>query len=281
MIHLVKNNIPNRFYTRVKEKPEVVSLILSKPNPWTYFGGRFVIEKMKLKSALLKDSGYVCIYCGIRVTKATSRIEHIMCKSVSKLRVLDDKIMGISCNGGENKEEVIIKTGETINSIAKFWGISTEILQNLNPDSTFRVGDKVTIVERESRDGFHCDKSKGDLLIHYHPLKKYCHQRLAYNIDELTEEVEITSPYNEERVFDAINKLNLNNELLKSLRYSIIDDIEESLEEIVDLELPKEEEKLKIIELYMQYATLDSANQYAPYYFVGLYHLEEYYKRYN
>ncbi|MBE9106095.1 TIGR02646 family protein, partial [Nostoc cf. edaphicum LEGE 07299] len=56
-------------------------------------------EKPVVHDALLKEQGYICCYCGMRITKETSHIEHLKPRSTYPNLALEYTNLIASCQG--------------------------------------------------------------------------------------------------------------------------------------------------------------------------------------
>ncbi len=62
-------------------------------------------EKTALHKALLQEQGYICCYCGMRITKEISHIEHLQPREIYPNIALDYSNLLASCPGeGENPD---------------------------------------------------------------------------------------------------------------------------------------------------------------------------------
>jgi len=90
MKHIAKNREPADF-TEWKRSQE--------PEPsWTSFEG--TPEKRAVHQSLVDEQGCICCYCGARVERATSHIEHIKPRSLYPSLEFDYQNMLASCEGG-------------------------------------------------------------------------------------------------------------------------------------------------------------------------------------
>jgi uncharacterized protein (TIGR02646 family) len=80
-----------------------------KPLTWKTFRRRIPV-KNDVYNALLREQGYICCYCGMRINRDTSHFEHLKPKSTYTRLVLDYTNLLVSCKGesedsGESEEE--------------------------------------------------------------------------------------------------------------------------------------------------------------------------------
>lgn len=61
--------------------------------------------KTKLHDALLQEQGYICCYCGMRITKENSHIEHLKPRSIYPQLALEYKNLLASCQRDRERRE--------------------------------------------------------------------------------------------------------------------------------------------------------------------------------
>lgn len=62
-------------------------------------------EKPVLHNALLREQGYICCYCGMRISKDTSHIEHFKPRSIYPHLELEDTNLLVSCQNKRTPPE--------------------------------------------------------------------------------------------------------------------------------------------------------------------------------
>lgn len=89
-------------YIQKGEEPEKFTIwkALSNDNWQPSWDDNFQApEKPIVHEALLKEQGYICCYCGMRITKATSHIEHLKPRSAYPDLALEYTNLLASCQG--------------------------------------------------------------------------------------------------------------------------------------------------------------------------------------
>lgn len=63
---------------------------------------QFVVKE-ELRTSLLKEQGYICCYCGAKISRQTAIIEHLKSKRYNQHLRLNYNNLLASCNGGQRK----------------------------------------------------------------------------------------------------------------------------------------------------------------------------------
>lgn len=136
----------------------------------------------KLRVSLLEEQGYICCYCGCRITLDNVTVEHLKPRDKYKKQELDYFNLLASCDGGQNKRRK--------NKIA-----------TLNKN------------ERDRQYPLYCNCKKGNSEIPVTPLIDNCEERFKYD-----EKGNIFCKEGDTAAENTINILNLNNSTLKNQR---------------------------------------------------------------
>jgi uncharacterized protein (TIGR02646 family) len=105
-------------------------------------------QKRELHEALLKEQGYLCCYCEIRIARQDSHIEHVWSQGLYPSLSLDYSNLLASCQGenspplkkpihcGQKKDNELLKVSPLIPDCAKFFRYTEagEILSAQNRD---------------------------------------------------------------------------------------------------------------------------------------------------
>lgn len=140
----------------------------------------------KLRVSLLEEQGYICCYCGCRITLENLTIEHLIPRSMRRDRELDYSNLLASCDGGQNKRSNSKKV-------------------------------KLSKSERDKLYPLYCNCQKGDKEIPVTPLIDGCEERFEYD-----EKGTIICKEGDTAAENTINILNLNNSTLKNQRQAAI-----------------------------------------------------------
>lgn len=190
-------------------------------------------NKKNLKQSLLREQGFVCCYCGQRIfNNEKTPIEHLKPKSLrdsyGNYQNLDDiynyQNLMASCAGSAKRIiHIVQENTETISSIAEFYEISPNRIEELYVDDTnfnivrkeydienLQEGDRVLIVEPLPEEEQHCDTKKGKIPIFVHPLIPNCEDKFTYILKGL-EVVIKEKELGDEVTRNSINTLGLNN----------------------------------------------------------------------
>lgn len=198
---------------------------------------RLMRDKKELKQSLLREQGFVCCYCGRRIfNDHNTQIEHLEPKHLFKNRnkIYDYDNLMASCYGSSQDVIHIVKENQTVEELAKNYGISkwsiTEffvdkrkyeeiVAKNEEGGIHIKVGDKIVIVKCISdKNQQHCGPRKDSVEISFHPLIEDC-EKFVFYINKNDDEVLVKS----EHYQSDIDKLGLNdNDLLNRQRKSII-----------------------------------------------------------
>lgn len=151
----------------------------------------------ELKKALIKYQGYICCYCGQRISPDRhTAIEHLFPKSEKKYKhlVLHFCNLLASCMGGCKLKAHVVKSGETLEQIAALYNVDVEYLLdvwvNTNEIKLFRekydienlsAGDRIVILPVLPDSQQHCDTKKDIREIDIHPLQTDCQDYFSYN----------------------------------------------------------------------------------------------------
>ena len=178
-------------------------------------------SKRELKQSLLEDQGYICCYCGKRIENdSTTPIEHLNPKSIYKNRTYDYTNLLASCDGGSSHKIHLVKTGETLASIASDYGVSEDDLidnyinvetsehirklSQLYDIENLQIGDRLFIIPKLPKDFQHCDTKKGGLEIPLKPTQSNIEAQFTYLPDGM---IDVSD---NELLEDTVNKLGLN-----------------------------------------------------------------------
>lgn len=140
----------------------------------------------KLRVSLLKEQGYICCYCGCRITLDNVTVEHLKPRDKYKKQELDYSNLLASCDGGQNKRSK-----------------SKEV--NLSRS------------ERDKQYLLYCNCQKGNMEIPVTPLIDNCDERFKYD-----EKGNIFCKDGDTDAENTMNILNLNNSTLKNQRQAAI-----------------------------------------------------------
>lgn len=149
--------------------------------------------KNDLRKTLVEDQGFICCYCGSRIENDHhTSIEHLVPKSVEKIRTFEFENLVASCSGGSRIKIHIVRQGESLGAIAEQYSLKEEELLALNtsPHQLQQFGRSFdfpwpkVIVQVPMRDSLHCDSRKGDRRIEILPTQRNCSSFFSY--DKLT-----------------------------------------------------------------------------------------------
>ena len=181
---------------------------------------RGTYSKSRLRAHLIKEQNYICCYCGQRITlnKNNTVLEHLMPKAKYRNLVYDYDNILLSCTGGSRNIIHKLEPGESIDSVAKTYGVTREYLEAINVEEAqikhlrkkydlenIKEGDRLIIIQKVKGGEQHCDTKKRGHELLIHPLQADCEHQFRYNsfnghIREISLEVK-----------DTIKKLGLNN----------------------------------------------------------------------
>lgn len=202
-----------------------------------------VFNKKALRTSLLKEQGYICCYCGRRILDHPSQsvIDHLLPKSRFKEKTYDYDNLLASCVGGSRNLIHILQEGETLDSIARDYGVSLEDLEKINVSQNqvdvlrkiyeldqLKAGDQIIIILKSNGARQHCDSKKRNHILPVHPLLPDCEEKFRFQIlDGSVEEVDEEAKY-------SIEKLGLNaNPFLVQQRKRVIDEAYRKLEALL------------------------------------------------
>lgn len=129
--------------------------------------GEKINPKRSLQQALLKEQGYICCYCGKRITEDNVVIEHFFPKTENRDCTFNYYNLHASCEGGGYKDFFVRTEHKDILDIQTEIGLSKEELVRLNPklkelskgkkfSEIYSKGSKLTIQKQP----FTCDNLK-------------------------------------------------------------------------------------------------------------------------
>jgi len=202
-----------------------------KDNKTAVYNNVPVDIKEIVRHSLLEEQGYICCYCGARIEKEVTIIEHIKPKGLpeySKHQLDYDNFLG-SCNGGTDKRTKQRENGGDLKVIRKI--------------------------------PLHCDASKDNEIINITPLDENCENKFNY-----FEDGRITGNGSDAK--NTIEILNLNNPILRNIRKNAFRAYNEDIE-MIELLVDNSEEDL-IIELLNDISCLDGTGKHKPYFYCAL-----------
>ncbi|MBD2566832.1 retron system putative HNH endonuclease [Anabaena lutea] len=100
-------------YIEKGKEPEIFTIWKAQKNDdWEpYWNTKYTNfqapEKPVVHDALLKEQGYICCYCGIRIFKETSHIEHLQSRSKYPDLALEYTNFMASCQGEDEDEPTV------------------------------------------------------------------------------------------------------------------------------------------------------------------------------
>jgi len=231
-------------------------------------------HKRLLKACLLEEQGYICCYCGGRIlNNNNTSIEHLIDKGKNKKLTFDYFNLLASCLGGTKTFYHLLEKGDTLNSIAKEYGVTEESLIMLNVDlinkeelenesaKTLKVGDQLVVIPKAEKGENHCDNRKGSKSILITPLQVDCEAKFYYKLQT----GEIKS--DDVDAVTTIGVLGLNNNwTLKKRRLNMIDIISRLLQMVYENPAINHEETiLGLVDKFKE----KNERKYQPYFFVG------------
>lgn len=214
-----------------------------------------IYPKKELQKSLLIEQGYICCYCGQRISEESDSdkseegdnkidrvvIEHFLPKSKNRDKVFDYSNLLASCQGG--KQEVyavktVFRNGknvvETIEDITNQFNITKERLKELNKGrhlDKLGKGDKIVIDVPPK----HCDnlkEDKPDTIIN--PVQdQNCAEKFKYENDGTISPAKNISEIEKKLVDDTIEVLGLNIPKLKSHRESSLKAAKKNFEKVI------------------------------------------------
>lgn len=250
-----------------------------------------IYPKKELQKSLLIEQGYICCYCGQRISEESDSdkseeddnkidrvvIEHFLPKSKNRDKVFDYSNLLASCQGGK-QEVYAVKTvfrngknvAETIEDIANQFNIPKERLKELNKGrdwDNLGKGDKIVIDVPPK----HCDnlkEDKPDTIIN--PVQdQNCAEKFKYENDGTISSAENVSEMEKKSLDDTIEVLGLNISKLKLRRESALKAAKKNFEKyIIPLSNNPIELKRQIVKLVEGRNKPDSEGKLLPLCFV-------------
>lgn len=141
---------------------------------WDWFGENYPAEKSELRTALLKDQGHICCYCGQGLENIPTAIEHFHPKGVYINEIFDYDNLLISCKCSELPPPSIkfkVTPGyenlDTIEQISQKSGCSPRKIRKCNPILAGKHPNQIIAELSVGDDLFlhiqHCDDKKGGI----------------------------------------------------------------------------------------------------------------------
>lgn len=137
--------------------------------------------KKEVQDSLLDEQGYICGYCGKRISQEEMVIEHFIPRTFlrNEISKLNYNNFVASCKGGDSEFEyyntrIYLSLDEFISEIIKKYNLTIEKLVKLNPNIDLKKlgsGNKIQVSDKKD---FHCDRSKGDSLVLISPFHEIC-----------------------------------------------------------------------------------------------------------
>ncbi len=234
---------------------------------WAIEDYEFQNVKDKLREDLAIEQGGICCYCCQSFRSIRTKIEHFLAKSapdrLDKPQAFAERVFNygnllLSCDGGETSQkpyEVKVNrlgSVETQQEVADRLGVSTELLDRLNPSATYRRGEKIKYTE-----GVHCDTYKGDktqqILNPTAEVECWTHFDVktdgSMSVNITTEDASIT-----QRVENTLSVLNLNESRLMDKRKTAWGKFEDALIEQEEFQatFPDEEKLHAYLQDYLE-----------------------------
>lgn len=211
----------------------------------------------KIKKVLLNEQGFVCCYCGKRISKDKMTIEHIETRKKSIENNNIDKIFDhnnliASCVSTKH----IVSDKDTWISIANKYGINERELKNANKRvHTLSENQLINLPKKVKT----CNDRRGDRELIIHPMIEDCDSYFKYH---LTGEVAVEAAKDQENTQYAIDILGLNTKNLKDIRKNLLSAIFNYIKK-------SGQDDLQAIEdLIQKYETSDDKNEKEEFYFV-------------
>lgn len=189
-------------------------------------------KEQKLRTALSKEQGYICCYCGRKIN-GDAVIEHFLPKGKDICeRTYNYENLLLACDG--NKDEGIHKTqvsrGDTWETLRD--KINKQYSRNITVETLKSLNAKIEQlsegIEIKFNDPRFCDASKDNTEITIHPAQdKTCWERFEYFDDGTVKGMDKEAEH-------AIKVLNLNASILEKDRKDAWSGFEESLETEID-----------------------------------------------
>ncbi len=237
-----------KFYNDPKVTSQRLWRILDRQNP--------LFNKKKLRAHLLQEQAHLCCYCGRRINRYINNtvIDHLLPKSKFKEKTYEYTNLLLSCMGGSRNIIHRLKKGETLESVARDYGLAQNALEQINVSehqvdvleasydlNDLKAGDQLIVILKSSGSRQHCDAKKRDYIIPIHPLKADCSQHFRYNaLDGRMKE-------QNQAAKASIDNLGLNsNPHLLQQRKNVINEAYHKLQELVNL-FGTDKEKFNLI----------------------------------
>ncbi len=212
-----------------------------------------VYNKKMLRAHLIEEQGYLCCYCGRRITlnKNNTVIDHLFPKSKFRDRTYDYENLLLSCTGGSRNIVHVLREDESLESVAIDYGVPMSRLQLINVSqnqvevmektydlTNLKSGDKIIIILKADRSRQHCDTKKRESILPIHPLQPDCESHFKY--DALDGRIVQTS----EAVAEAVSILGLNaNPFIVQQRKNTLDEAYNKLKAIIEAIGPNDKEQ--------------------------------------
>jgi uncharacterized protein (TIGR02646 family) len=191
-------------------------------------------EKDLFRTALWKEQGAICAYCGSIIGDNTHvRLDHIIPKSLKIKDVFDYYNLVAACSGGEYVWHTVLQ-GETADAVAQKYGTDVSTIQRLNPNMrietgalsiqtlnphlSFEMGIAIEVKIAVAARWTHCDVKKGDTQHDIKPTDFDCQTKFGY----LKNNGEIIAISHLLEANQTIEVLGLNTPLLKEKRLKML-----------------------------------------------------------
>ncbi len=243
---------------------------------WKYLYRHGRVEKEKIRKSLIVAQGYVCCYCGKRInlTKGETRIDHVQPKSDDPINLTFDYYnLLLSCVGGEKQLTYKVSSTDSLQSIIDEFGATKDYLDEVNGGSVdITPNNTIVIFDGEPKTGYHCDKLKENDKIEIHPLQNDCFNKFEYIVGS-DKKVTVNEKKGCLKTRKTINVTGLNSDVLKKVRYRIIDETNKLISSLITATDSIEDIIEKFSKIQLQLNKKDSQGYYEPFYFVGLEYL--------
>ncbi len=264
-------------YIEKNEEPKKFADWKKRENPTTWKYLRYSV-KSTVRDSLIDEQGHICCYCGTKIQKDNTRIEHLKPREFYKQDIFNYSNLLASCYG--SSKDIIckdIKENDTLEKIANQYGVPEEEIKSLNPNIDFNVSNlpkKIKISKMADRrpEDLHCDPRKDNNEIPINPLMPNCEDYFQYR----TADGKMVSTGSQEAK-ETIRILGLNAKLCKDRRKAVLDGIIHIVKTVMSSEkLTKENFRLKIEKLITRYKQRNSQGQFQPYCFVYISYLQSF-----
>jgi len=186
-----------------------------------------------------------------------------------------------SCPGGAKYIiHTDIKDNDTLENIAKYYGVPEEEVRSLNPDVDFsdsNLPSRIRILKKADRrpEDLHCDTRKGGNEIPITPLMPDCEDFFQYRKSD----GEMFSSDSEE-AGETIRILGLNVGICKKRRKGVLDGVVNVIKfiqsELLSRKLTKENFRSEIEKLITRYTQKNEQGEFEPYCFVCVSYLRSF-----